>query len=490
MIPTTSFHKQQQPSRMKFSSSGQQPLLTRSKNANSTSTSASSVAWNPLPLALSRTIPLLAIVCYSLLRLSSLSSFAKDGRWMTATSTSFGWETPLLRVSRSRSIYHHSDVIPTTMESTIFYHIQVPTTDGDAINSPVTARRRIGEQLQQIHRYTASIPSLPIMYHLDLPTEDAILEAEWHNFISVACSNCFNAHSIMNQQINSTNVSSTFHNRKNEHTLQYLWQYCLDHPSEYVTYLQSSSSLSLQNPQEHNIGMIAALECTFHLQPSEQQKCTSCGLPFHTRPSYRHLSNQWTAPCSYIRKLISPSDYPIKLQQMYHTLDTDDRYQCLRPHNITHTELLRKETLNLGQGESDIATPSSSSSSSWTSRWIHSHPSLQPCEILSQDEWNDAAQNLSQGLPTTFDWRVQDAPSHGTTFNVKGAPTSWQRLEGRLFEWHFINTKTRNYDDQMGNTTVDSVLLRPANDSWVYPYYQNAQEGIKCFKNYLSNEFH
>jgi hypothetical protein len=77
-------------------------------------------------------------------------------------------------------------------------------------------------------------------------------------------------------------------------------------------------------------------------------------------------------------------------------------------------------------------------------------------------------------------------------FNRRGAPTSWQRLEGRLFEWEFVNTyHHRRHEENRNHSHSDDLPTNvvPANDSWVYPFYEGSEQGIKCFKNYLSNEF-
>jgi hypothetical protein len=479
MIPTTSYGRQRRrPS----------PNSVR-HGVHSNSSSKNSQLLNN---TISRVIPFTAMVLYSLLRLSSMMNhLTTDGdgqhRWMMTAGPD------------SSSSNNMMNIATAAVKTTVFYHIQVTPQQQQEEDFSSRTKQQIQQQLRQIQQQTQTSAMSrnkstrnAIRYHLDLPQDVAgsVDDDEWHRFVSQSCRPNDDCHPLDSKN-NDTFTSS-------QHTLQYLWEFCQDHPDEYVTYLHnghsvsssSSSSSSRQRQrlvQEHNIGMIAAMECLSHPQELLSDTCTSCGLPFSTRPSMQHVTNQWTAPCSYVRNLIPPNEYPRKLQQMYRTLYNNDEYQCLRPHNITMSNFLRTQVLSV-DGNDDEDDTSSSSSSFWTSRWIHSHPSLRPCNIIDQHDWHQAAKNLSQGLPTTLDWQIQPAPS--TPFNVKGAPTAWQRLEGRLFEWQYINQPNDDDNNNTNNiTTLPMLMLRPANDSWVYQHYQGAEQGIKCYKNYLSNEF-
>jgi hypothetical protein len=98
--------------------------------------------------------------------------------------------------------------------------------------------------------------------------------------------------------------------------------------------------------------------------------------------------------------------------------------------------------------------------------------------------------SYSSSVTTTkIPWELYLAPQ-SPEFVKLGALTSWQTLEGRLFEWDFINTKPKNKLDGDKNNDSDKDTIRnPPPQSWVYGFYGKAKKGVKCYKNYLSNEF-
>jgi hypothetical protein len=348
----------------------------------------------------------------------------------------------------------------------------------------------VQQQLRQVQKY---LPTVPVHYSL-APSiqggqEQQMLRQYWQDVVSVTCpTSC-----------------AALDNSEEHHTLQRVWDYCQENPDEIVTYINNGKAGDERDEKawRHDVGTLAALQCHAHIFQQQQQQqqqssdenlqCTSCGLSFQTRPSFQHVTNQWTAPCSYIHKLVPPKEYTQRLERMYHLLATEDDFKCLRPHNITYSPNVLRPHI-LGVQEHDSAT---SVKATWPSRWIHSHASLQPCNMMSSETWK-LQQELHQSGGTAqndihpLTWSLQMAPPQSERFNVRGAPTSWQRLDGRLFEWEYINRHELHVD--VGSAvTLDQdeneLQLLPANNSWVYRYYEDAQIGIKCYKNYLSNEF-
>jgi hypothetical protein len=507
IIPTksTRYARHSQHSQQQQQQQQQQPRMRwnrkRSLQTNSRLNSDSNFLTTKTTVVCLRTIPLLIILLYSLIRVSSsirrLSSTQHDrvdGDYNHSPSTWTTWMMDIssmssksnlstfLRSTKKNDQPYDDRPLPAPVPSTIFFHIQV-FSDGE-VDRFSSSRRMIQQQMQQILQRRRSFHSIRYNIASTNGAEQFIDVSDMNDLVTRACPDCI-------RLVSNTSIATS--SSQQQHTLQYLWEYCHSHPSEYVTYLHTmdpASEGTKFSSSIHDIGTFAALQCPYHLSSSLESStsCTSCGLPFQTRPSYQHDTNQWTASCQYVNRLVPPSQYMVKLKQMYKTLYQNDDYACLRPHNITFTPGLQKQVLG-------IDDDGDTKSEAWTSRWIHSHPSLQPCDIITPHVWQEAVTNLSQGLPTiTLEWNLQLAPADGTKFNVKGAPTSWQRLEGRLFEWQFINNQS--HDGDYGDETSlqqreeqHPSQLVPSNDSWVYPYYQHAKFGIKCYKNYLSNEF-
>jgi hypothetical protein len=375
--------------------------------------------------------------------------------------------------------HHHSTINSVPV---IFYHIVVPP--GNDENRSEHQRTLVQEQLHQIR---STYPLARVQYKLIFEKMDGSEQRRWQEFIAQVCpENCSALEGQPKEQDN--------------HTLQSLWEYCQDHPSDIATYLHNQDG-HVDVPFID--GTQAALQCHPFLAAQQQDKvkeeegqnlCSTCGLPFQLRPSHQHPTNQWTASCSYVRNLIAPKDYPKRLQTMYNHLQRTEDLKCLRPHNITYANERMRSTI---LGLDDDPMEQNNRYKAWTARWIHSHPLLQPCDALSANTWHAMKEqqtsrqtsSFSSSITTKFPWELHMAPQTHE-FEKRGALTSWQRLEGRLFEWDFINTKPKNNMD--GDNAADNakvVIRNPPPNSWVYGFYANARSGVKCYKNYLSNEF-
>jgi hypothetical protein len=110
----------------------------------------------------------------------------------------------------------------------------------------------------------------------------------------------------------------------------------------------------------------------------EDYQCNMCGTKYQYKPHQIYQANMWTAECSYIRQLISPTIYKEKRQELFQTLWTGTHQECLsRPPdlamadtpwawNLTDNMFLR----NVGLGRYALE------------RWMLHHPSMIPCDLL------------------------------------------------------------------------------------------------------------
>lgn len=256
-------------------------------------------------------------------------------------------------------------------------------------------------------------------------------------------------------------------------TLQALWEFCQADPSKIVTYLHDKGSFhpSGANRKSRGVGTKAALACrglmldhhtanndrsapnhTTVVNTTAQKKeakssCSICSYRFYTFPVYHARANMWTAHCSYIRKLISPRTYENAVLDMYsktlnHTLLGNTTYACIRPYQQS-TRFLGLERFAM-------------------ERWALNHPDVEPCD--SQTKENIRYLKREGKAASEFTPKLTPAPQkRAKTSGITRIVTSWERLEGRLFEWNYLYQK------------------KPPKSSWVWRYYKGHEQGTKEF---------
>jgi hypothetical protein len=250
-------------------------------------------------------------------------------------------------------------------------------------------------------------------------------------------------------------------------TLQALWEYCQERPSEIVTYIHDKGSFhpSGANRKARGVGTKAALECrqlmlqhhaednipaasnTTNKQKKAKSWCSICSYRFYSFPVYHARANMWTAHCSYIRNLLPPQQYESKVLNMYestvnHTVLGPTKYACIRPHDVTRRFLgLERYAME---------------------RWALNHPDVQPCDSQSKQDIRHLKRDKKPA--TNFTPKLVPAPQkRAKTSGIASLPTSWERLAGRLFEWDYLYQK------------------KPPKSSWVWKYYKGYEKGTKQF---------
>jgi hypothetical protein len=107
-------------------------------------------------------------------------------------------------------------------------------------------------------------------------------------------------------------------------TLQDLYDFCVDNPSKRVTYVHSKGSFN------HNAGnrrtrrlvtkSVVSDACASGMPLSVRYPCNVCAAKFMFSPHAHANGNMWTTECSYIRKLIPPTEFDTRRRNMYRYL--------------------------------------------------------------------------------------------------------------------------------------------------------------------------
>jgi hypothetical protein len=168
-----------------------------------------------------------------------------------------------------------------------------------------------------------------------------------------------------------------------ELTLQALYEFCLHHPEDKVSYIHDKGSFrhtsaNIKNRRRATLGAVAD-DC-LQIPLSEDYPCNMCGAKFFPMPHFGYQANMWTAECSYIRRLLPPLEYESKrralLERLWH-----EHEECLSRQpdpsmayspwawNLTDSLFLR----NVGLGRYALE------------RWALEHPSMIPCDLLPQN---------------------------------------------------------------------------------------------------------
>lgn len=218
-------------------------------------------------------------------------------------------------------------------------------------------------------------------------------------------------------------------------TLKLLWDHCQnsDTTNQTVVYLHNKGSL---HPTKANDLLRkwltrAALskECS-----NMPLSCNVCSWRFSPLPHPHTGGNMWAARCSYIQKLIEPTQFQKKMAQLYR-----------------------------GGNNPFIGTGRFAAE-----HWVHSHPTIQACDLST----------------SAFTWAYRRIPSDGDDFKLEAGPRydyktfdikNWQNkadfvnFEHRWAEYKFLYNETppsswfgwKFYSDSIpANFTLPDPILR------------------------------
>jgi len=159
-------------------------------------------------------------------------------------------------------------------------------------------------------------------------------------------------------------------------TLEALYDYCQEHPLSLVKYLHNKGSFhpSPENTAFRNLltKSVFSDEC----QDIPIDECTVCAARFAPLPHTHFTGNMWTAHCSYIQKLIRPSLFESKMNEMVdYSFAVNNETIFPKPHG--RAQILNKHyagRFGLGRFSSEY--------------WVGSHPTLRPCDVFPDAEYS------------------------------------------------------------------------------------------------------
>ena len=207
-------------------------------------------------------------------------------------------------------------------------------------------------------------------------------------------------------------------------TLQPLYEHCRANPTDRVVYAHNKGSFH-DTPENERFrrflmrGILADQGCATH-QPAT---CDVCASRFSMLPHFHAPGNIWVAHCDYVLRLISPHDFPAAMDSLFEP-----------PNEWRHPRY--------GYGEDPIVATGRFA----MEHWVHSHPSLAPCDVYDGDDyvWGDInlPKNKSLWAPS-----VADAPRFpletyfrtnfpgGISFTNSFKAHPWYTYDSRIYEW-------------------------------------------------------
>mmetsp|Transcript_27776 Transcript_27776/g.46080 ORF Transcript_27776/g.46080 Transcript_27776/m.46080 type:complete len:359 (+) Transcript_27776:54-1130(+) len=199
-----------------------------------------------------------------------------------------------------------------------------------------------------------------------------------------------------------------------EVTLHSLYEYCVDHPRERVSYLHNKGSFSQFDMKFLRIHATKAA-----LSDKCASPCNVCGMMFQTAPYFHFSSNMWTAECSYVQQLVPPLQYEQKRRDLCRSdlfvqkrLKDFDHIFCPDWSNYTDDSAGLQARYGFGRYAME--------------RWIVSHPSLRPCQLFPG----------KLGSCKTCDWETKLLVV--SRRQARFPFSHWQILAQQLVEYEFM----------------------------------------------------
>jgi hypothetical protein len=195
-------------------------------------------------------------------------------------------------------------------------------------------------------------------------------------------------------------------------TLFKLQEYCQEHPDHHVIYLHSKGSFhpSESNDRLRNLLTLAALSPQCY-QGLVATKCNICSARFSPLPHWHTPGNMWTAKCNYVEQLYPITNFEDKMSEVVDTIITTTCTDCYA------------WALGCDRFSSE--------------HWVHTHPEVYPCDVLTNQQFMYGYDNLDDVIPP---FSLERAPRTflNVTSHLKGLPMEQTRLTYRLKELYLL----------------------------------------------------
>lgn len=239
-------------------------------------------------------------------------------------------------------------------------------------------------------------------------------------------------------------------------TLQSLYEHCGKNPSGRVVYIHNKGSL---HPTIKNKWLCAILtnavfsdECVrmprYNGEEESNEVCDVCATNFIAVPSPEAPGNMFVAECSYVNRLIPPTDYRNATESMMNELWNKTKEELeqmgFATENESHQEQFRRASW---VGTDRYAME----------QWAFSHPLVRPCDtIIKSFNYNNPRHPLSYGAPKReMAPRQNFTGLHHSVHRVGLGPVHpFFRLEGLLYRYKKLYGAI------------------PPNNSWVYTFFE------------------
>jgi len=338
----------------------------------------------------------------------------------------------------------------------IFYNLFIPTNDTEGLLNAVNV---ITDQMKQVS--TALYRLEEKQLNNDSNTQQKLSGVVYYNLIgnneqfTEMNTLCHSLHPRLDclQLQHYTNATESV-------TLSSLYDYChtdiaKENDMKRVVYLHSKGSFhdhGKQTPWRRALTNSSLhLDC---LSPPNSD-CDVCGAQYYTMFGSMFPGNMWTAKCSYIRKLLPPTNNG---EYVHRKNEAIKQYLILKSENIVYNTLGWHQDVFFGLGRYI------------NEHWVASHPSIQPCDMHSPQVgfWNMVK---GQVKDDQYEWGM--APRRLMIFDEPESKPVMRRKN--IDKWLSKNDTEnfRQYYYLAGNmikwiTLYDSV---PNQESWVWNHY-------------------
>lgn len=240
---------------------------------------------------------------------------------------------------------------------------------------------------------------------------------------------------------NTTLISHHDHGDENI-ALHSLWEYCIANPQEKVAYLHSKGSYHSTSENEKLRKMLtkATLSDECANLPST---CNICSLRFSPQPHPHTSGNMWLARCSYIEKLLDPTTFREKMDEVnWSEFDINGR-------NRTHWFDEKQKLVGRGRYADE--------------HWAHSHPAAKPCDVYTDPKFSSGYANLpSEKEIDNLEWDLQPGPRFDRKTMQGNLPLDFgSRLDDRLTEYEQLYNETPSAGWWGWNFLVEPIVNDP-----------------------------